>query len=224
LGFSLEGAPMWPTIVGVVGDRPNLGRKRDLGPQGYLCINQVAPAWISSSFVVETSSASGVLGKTIREAVRSVDVDLPVGRAIRADSAITRYSERTKAGLRAMSGIGMFGLLIAILGIYGVVGYSVTERRRELGIRMALGSSRGGVLRLILRQGLTFALVGLAIGVLLAFGVTMGMGELIYGISPFDLPTYLVVGVLLAASAGLATLIPGLRAMRIDPAHSLRYE
>ena len=132
--------------------------------------------------------------------------------------------EGSKAGLRAMSGIGMFGLLIAILGIYGVVGYSVTERRREFGIRMALGSSRVGVLRLIFRQGFSFAVIGLGIGLVLAFGVTMGMEEIVYGISPFDLPTYLVVGVVLAASAGLATLIPGFRAMRIDPAHSLRYE
>jgi len=184
----------------------------------------VAPEWISSSFVIEISLPSGVIGRTIREAVRSVDVDLPVGRAIGTESAIARSMEGTKAGLRAMSGIGMFGLLIATIGIYGVVGYSVTERRRELGIRMALGSSRGGVLRLILRQGLSFAVVGLVIGLVLAFGVTMGMEELVYGISPFDLPTYLVVGLVLAVSAGLATLIPGLRAMRIDPAHSLRYE
>jgi predicted permease len=224
IGFSIEGSTMWPTIVGVVGDRPNLGRQRDLGPEGYLCINQVAPEWISSSFIIETSLAPGVLGRTIREAVKSVDVALPVGRAIGIESAIERSMEGAKAGLRAMSGIGMFGLLIATIGIYGVVGYSVTERRRELGIRMALGSSRGGVLRLILRQGLSFAVVGLVIGLLLAFAVTMGMEELVYGISPFDFPTYLVVGVVLAASAGLATLIPGLRAMRIDPAQSLRYE
>ena len=224
LGFSLESRVLWPTIVGVVGDRPNLGSQRDLGPEGYLCIDQVAPEWVSSSFIIETSSSPGVLGRTVREAVRSVDVDLPVGRAITVDSAINRSMEGSKAGLRAMSGIGMFGLLIAILGIYGVVGYSVTERRREFGIRMALGSSRVGVLRLIFRQGFSFAVIGLGIGLVLAFGVTMGMEEIVYGISPFDLPTYLVVGVVLAASAGLATLIPGFRAMRIDPAHSLRYE
>ena len=224
LGFNMEGSPMWLTIIGVVADRPNLGRKRDIGPESYMCIHQVAPEWVSSSFLIRTSGAPGALGKTLRDTVKSVDSNLPVSRVRGIDAAMERALSGDVAGLRTIIGISAFGLLIAMLGIYGVVGYSVTERRREFGIRMALGSGRGRVLSLILRQGLTFVLIGLGIGLILAYAMTMAMEEMIYGISPLDPTTYLLVAVLLAAAAGLATLIPGVRAMRIDPAHSLRYE
>ena len=224
LGFTFGGKERWPVIVGVVADRPNLGRVRDLGPEAYFSFNQVAPEWASPSFLVETAVASGGFRKGVREAVKSIDLNLPVGRVRPLDLAIAGAMEDMLTGLRAMSAISMFGLLIAMLGIYGVVGYSVTERQREFGIRMALGSSRGRVLRLILHQGLSFVLVGLVLGLLLASAVTIAMEEFIYGISPYDLTTYLIVVLVLVGAACVATLIPGLRAIRIDPVHSLRYE
>ncbi len=224
LGFTLEGKERWPVIIGVVTDRPNLGRERDLGPEAYFCFRQVTPEWAVSSFLIETALVSGAFRKELREAVKAVDLNLPVGRVAHLESSMARAMESMVAGLRTMSAIGLFGLLIAMLGIYGVVGYSVTERRREFGIRMALGSSRGRILQLILRQGLSFVLLGLFVGLLIASGVTLAMKEFVYGISPHDLLTYLVVVLVLAGAASLATLIPGLRAIRVDPANSLRYE
>lgn len=222
LGVSSE--PVWMTIVGVVENRVNLGHERDLGPEGYLCVKQVAPEWGSSSFLVKALPGVTGLGETIRKTVQSINAKLPVGRVIPVTRSMDRAMEANKAGLQVMTGVGMFGLMIAMVGIYGVVGYSVTERQREFGIRMALGCTKGGILRLIFRQGFAFALVGLGIGFVLAFVVTLSMGEFVYGISPVDAPTYSLVFVVLALSAGIATLIPGIRALRIDPSHSLRYE
>ncbi len=224
IGVRIGGEPVWLTIVGVVADRVNLGRKRDLGPEAYVSVAQVAPEWVSSSFLVKMSPGVNGMSERIRESVQAVNVDLPLGPVIPVSRSIERAMEANLAGLRVMTGIGVFGLAIAMLGIYGVVGYSVTERRREFGIRMALGCSKGGILQLIFRQGFSFALVGLGIGLVLALGITLSMGDFVYGIRPFDVPTYSVVFFVLAVAAGLATLIPGIRAVRIDPSWSLRHE
>jgi putative ABC transport system permease protein len=123
--------------------------------------------------------------------------------------------------------LGIFAtvaMILAAIGIYGVIAYSVTQRTREIGIRMALGAQRTQMLGMVLRQSLTLVVVGLAIGFLVALVATRLMATLLYGVGANDLSTYAIVIVLLGAAALLASYIPARRAMKVDPMVALRYE
>jgi putative ABC transport system permease protein len=115
-------------------------------------------------------------------------------------------------------------MLLASIGIYGVLAYSVTQRSRELGIRMALGAARGRVLRLVIGQGMVLAVIGIAIGLVGAFALTRLLAAQLYSITPTDLGTFVGVSFLLATIALVATLVPALRATRVDPVVALREE
>jgi ABC-type antimicrobial peptide transport system permease subunit len=129
-----------------------------------------------------------------------------------------------RVGAKLASEIGTIGLILAIVGLYGIVSFTATQRTREIGIRMALGGSARDVMRLILGQGVGLVMTGLAIGLLAAFGITRVMTRLLVGISPSDPLTYLTVAGLLTAIALLACWIPARRATRVDPGIALRYE
>jgi len=115
-------------------------------------------------------------------------------------------------------------LVLSVIGIYGVMAYAVSQRTRELGIRMALGASRADVLRMVVAQGLRLALMGVAFGLVASFAVTRLIASLLYSVSPTDVVTFTVVPVLLAVAALAASYLPALRATRIDPMTALRYD
>jgi ABC-type antimicrobial peptide transport system permease subunit len=115
-------------------------------------------------------------------------------------------------------------LVLSVIGIYGVMAYAVSQRTRELGIRMALGASRADVLRLVVMQGLRLTVMGVAFGLAVSLAVTRLIATLLYGVSPTDLITFTIVPLLLASAALLASYLPALRATRIDPMVALRYE
>jgi putative ABC transport system permease protein len=120
--------------------------------------------------------------------------------------------------------LGGLGLVLAIVGVYGVMSYSVSQRTHEIGIRMALGAQRGQILSLVGRQGLWLVTAGLAVGLLVAFAVGQLIRDFLVGIGPLDAPTYLVVSALLAVVAAAACLVPARRALRVDPIRALRNE
>jgi ABC-type antimicrobial peptide transport system permease subunit len=132
------------------------------------------------------------------------------------------FANRTAASLASV--LGILGTLLAALGIYGVLSYGVSQRIREIGIRIALGAQRGHVLRLIVGRGLRLAVLGAAVGVIAAAAITHWMSSLLFGVSATDPLTFAVVLLLVTAVAALAAYIPARRAMRVDPVVALRYE
>lgn len=224
--LSIESRQQWFTIVGVVPDRRNLGFQEDLGAEAYLCHQQVAPEWAQYFFLARTTTSPRPIGRAIRQAVQSVDGDQPVSSPVTADARLQRARARrgNVRGTQAIAAMGLFGLLMAVMGIYGVVSNAAIERTRELGVRKALGAGQGDITRFVVKQGMRPTLVGLGVGVLLALGTTFGISQLLFGVSPLDPTIYLLVSLLLGGTALLASLLPALRAGKVDPMEALRYE
>jgi putative ABC transport system permease protein len=151
-----------------------------------------------------------------------VDPLVPVTGVRTMEEAIGRRLATGRFTMMLLTLLGGTGLVLAIVGVYGVVAYFVTQRTRELGVRIALGASAASVQRLVVRRGLTIALVGVVIGAGLAFVATRLLRTMVFGITPHDPWTYLVVAGVLALVATLASYIPARRATRIDPLEALR--
>jgi ABC-type antimicrobial peptide transport system permease subunit len=163
----------------------------------------------------------------IRNAIRSIDATLPVydARTLNEHMQIAVFAQRMAADL--LGAMGVLALLLAAIGLYGVMAYAVSQRTQELGIRLALGASPGSLLGMVVRQGMTLTTIGLAIGLALALGAFGSIGAvrtLLPGISPLDPITFIAVPIVLGLIALLASWIPGRRAGRVDPLVALRYE
>lgn len=205
-------------------DQPNVGRNPDFGPEVFLAFDQTAPRWGTYYFVARAQSNPGRYAKAMKEAARSIDVNQPTSRPAKLDDRLAAVVGRDRAPIKAFSGVGFFGLLMALLGIYGVVSHSVAERTHEIGIRVALGADRGDTLRLILSQGMRLVAIGLIIGVILAGATTFAISQMLFGIGALDPMTYIGVGLAMLSTALLASLIPARHATRIDPITALRYD
>jgi putative ABC transport system permease protein len=176
------------------------------------------------ALVVKSGADPVLLTSAIRDTVQSIDKDQPISaistmKELVSNSVATRRMTLVLLGL--FSGLA---LVLGAVGIYGVISYSVTQRTHEIGIRMALGAPRRGVFRLVVGQGLKLAGIGIAIGVVAAFGLARLMSSLLYGVSATDFETFAGVAILLALVALLACSIPARRATRVDPLVALRYE
>ena len=209
-------------IIGVAGDV----KHRSLGEDSrfflYGTLQQVYRP--DSTLIVRTTSPPSGLMAAARAEVRNLDPDLPV-------FGIMTMAEHVGASMltqrMAALGAGVFGLMalaLAALGVYGVVSYSAGLGRREIGLRVALGAKTADVVRLIVKMGLTPTLVGTGLGLVAAFGVTRFLESQLFGVSPTDPATFAVISVLLIGVAVAASLVPALRASRIDPQITLRYE
>jgi len=173
---------------------------------------------------VRTDVAPTAVTQSLREQVRAVDRDLPVfGERTMAQVAAESVSRRRFA----MQVVGLFGilaLLLAAVGIYGVIAYSVTQRTREIGIRVALGASKTAILRWVLKQGLILTIAGVVVGLVGAFVLTRLLRSLLFGVGPTDIVTYGALAVLLTLVALIACYVPARRATKVDPLVALRYE
>jgi putative ABC transport system permease protein len=161
---------------------------------------------------------------TLRQEVRALDPQQALSNIRTAEQVLAQSIARPRFNTTLIAILASVALLLAAVGIYGVIAYSVTQRTHEIGVRMALGATTGDVLRLVVRQGVTVALTGLAIGSAAAFAATRMLGTLLYGISAADPVTYVVLALLLGAIALLATYIPARRATKVNPVIALRYE
>jgi putative ABC transport system permease protein len=209
-------------VVGVVGDVHDRGVDVATSPTVYGNSLQRPPS-SSMSVVVRARVAPSALVPAMRQAVRSLDSELPLNFKT-LDQVFSSSLDQRRFSLVIFAVFACVALLLAAMGIYGVTNYAVTQRTQEIGIRMALGARVRDVLKLVLREGLSLALVGAAIGLAGAFAVTRVMSNLLFGVAPTDLGTFTAVALVLLAVAFLACYIPARRATRVDPLVALRYE
>ena len=211
----------WMKVVGVVGDVHHNGLNVPPNPEIYL--SQLQEPQSSMAVMARTNGDPLQLAAAAREQVRIIDRDLPVTVTtmdqIYSDSVA---SERFNTSL-----LGIFAavaLLLAMIGVFGVINYSVTQRTHELGIRIALGAQRRDVFRLVVGQGLVLSLLGVGLGAVGALALTRLITGLLFGVSPTDGPTFVLVSLIVTFVAFLACYLPARRATRVDPLVALRYE
>ena len=221
----------WREVIGVVSDERDSGANQP-APTIVYWPQAVQDMWDrkvrvdrSPRFVLRTTRAgSSALVNEAREAVWSVNKDLPIADVKTVQEIYEGSMARTSFTLVMLGIAAAMALLLGVIGIYGVISYSVSQRTREIGIRMALGATRESVSSLFLRHGFRLALIGAAIGLAAAFAATRLMSALLFGISPLDPLTYASVPLVLLAAALLATYLPARRATGIDPSRALRAE
>jgi putative ABC transport system permease protein len=209
-------------VVAIVKD----AKWRNIGePPKAVVYRPISQSWSPvSSFVVRTAGPPNAMLADVRREVQSLDPNLPVQalRTLPEHISEALWPARLGAGLLAV--FGLLALMLAAVGLSGVIAYLVSQRTHEFGIRLALGAQSGDVLRLVIWQGLKLTLSGVVIGLLAAFALTRLMGNLLYGLSPTDPLTFLAITSLLVAVALFASYIPARRATKVDPLVALRYE
>jgi putative ABC transport system permease protein len=209
-------------IIGVVGDLRDAALSRKPGPMMYVPFAQ-APLY-GGEVVVRSSSSASRIAAGIRQTVHSIDKDLPVTDVESFPDAVGASVAQERFRTVMMSSFSGIALILAAVGIFGVISYSASQRTHEIGIRIALGAQQRNVLRLILGQGARLALLGLGIGAAAALPLTHLMAGLLYGVSGTDPLTFGTVGIVLFGVAVTACYIPARRAMRVDPMVALRHE
>jgi putative ABC transport system permease protein len=212
----------WITVVGVVPDFKNEDLNDDTEPSAYLPFPYLAIR--NTGFILRTRGEPLETAAAARAAIRAADPGIPVFEV--ADMETVRMSGVWEYGLfgKMFSTFGIIALFLAAIGVYGVLSYVVGQRLREIGVRVALGAQRWHVLRLVVRQGLVLATVGIALGLVGAFGVTRVVGEILYDVSPTDPVSFVAISLLLAGIACLASYVPARRATAVDPLEALRAE
>ena len=209
-------------VIGVVRDVRSLTLREVDGPYLYLPLDQ--SRW-NSVLLVRTEGDPAALLPAMGSEVRRLDPNLPViAGALHTMISFDPYFVISRVGGVLASIVGLLGLLLACMGVYGTVGYAVVQRTQEIGVRMALGADNGHVLGLILQDGMRPALMGVGAGLLAAAAVSRVLSSMLFGLSPLDTVSFGSVSVLLAAVAVFACYLPSRRAMRVDPMVALRYE
>jgi putative ABC transport system permease protein len=222
LGWSSNGVARGGEVVGIIGDFKQSTLDSEADPQMFLPYDQ-AP-WGSLSIVVRSTTDLGAVAAAARQQVREVDPDLPIYELQTLEDLVSASVSQPRFYMLLLGGFAATALALAAIGLYGVIAYAVSQRRQEIGVRMALGATRDGVVRMVLRQGLVLALVGAVCGLLLALVATRGMETLLFGVSAMDPGIYAVVAVVLVLVAAVASYLPARRAARTEPHLALRGE
>jgi putative ABC transport system permease protein len=220
--------PIWREVVGVV-DRVRHYSLTGASARVQVYVPYTQPPLYFSrlptmALIVRTNDAPAAVTASIRREVAAVDGNLPVFLVRTMTEYVDSTLEQPRLSMSVLASFGGLALLLAAVGIYGVLSYSVSQRTREIGIRMALGATRGSVLRYILRQGAIVSVVGIVAGMGASLASMRLIRDLLFGVSPTDLATYIAIPLLLLAVAFCATIIPARRATRVDPMVALRYE
>jgi ABC-type antimicrobial peptide transport system permease subunit len=224
---------MQPEIVGVVGHVQHWGlgsrEHETIEAQIYLPVWQIPDRFWpllanGGQYVARTSGSLNGLATSIRQAAEKVDSSAVVYDLRPMEDIVARSISTQRLTMLLLSVFSALALVLSAIGIYGVISYLTGQRTHEIGVRVALGASSDDVLRMVLRQGMKMTLIGVAIGIAAAFGLTRLITKMIYGVGATDPVTFAGVAILLSAVAFCACYIPALRATRVDPIVALRYE
>jgi predicted permease len=210
-------------IVGVIMDAKQSDLTLAPRPETYLPHMQAASPR-SLTLVIRSSSDMGALAQAVQQEVWTIDKNLPVSEIRTMEDVVAESIGQQRFNMILLSLFACVALVLAAVGVYGVMSYSVTQRTHEIGIRMALGASARDVLRMVVKQGMTLALLGVGLGLIGAFALTRLMSGLLFDISPTDSLTFTVIPIVLTGVALVACYIPARRATRVDPMIVLRYE
>ena len=210
-------------VVGVVGNSRHDSLAAPPGPEMYVPFSQDPVRSLDVVLRVASTNLIG-LNSELKRAVHEVDKDLFIPKLEPMTTFLSTQLAQPRFNMMLLAVFAGVALILAAIGIYGVIAYSVTQRTREIGIRMALGAQRTQMLGMVLRQSMTLVIIGIVIGFLVALAATRVMATLLYGVGANDLSTYAVVIFLLGGAAFLASYIPARRAMKVDPMVALRYE
>jgi putative ABC transport system permease protein len=226
-----NGQPLWLTIIGVVKNAKQLDWAAEPYPEVYLSALQSRDflggggshtAYIT--IVARTAGDPGDLTSALKTVIWSFDRNLPISDVYTMTRVVADANAQPRFEMLLLGIFGGVAFVLAAVGIYGVMNYSVSRRTREIGIRVSLGASRSGVLRMVVRQGMSQALAGTAAGIVGAFVISTLMSRMLYGVQPTDPVTFGGVAIILSLAALLATCVPARRAMRIAPMTALRNE
>ncbi len=222
-GFSNDA---WCTVVGVVGDTKQYSLGEPSSPVMYLPYTQAPATFMMQdiTFVLRAGSGPLALASAARRAVQAADPDLPVFDVATMDQLVYRSASAPRFNTALLGVFAALALVLAAVGIYGVMSYAVAQRTHEIGVRVALGAEASDIIRQVVRQGMLPAVIGIATGTAGAWGVTRFLSSLLFGVRPTDPITFAMVPVLLAAVGVLACLLPVRRATKVDPVEALRYE
>jgi ABC-type antimicrobial peptide transport system permease subunit len=206
----------------VARDVKQRGVEQSAGTELYVSLDQhrISPA--TMNVVVRTTLPPAALSGTLERLVREVDPSVPIVRFRDMDSVFAESIRRPRLLAQLLGAFAGLALLLAAVGTYGVLSYMVTERRREIGIRMALGAARSSVIALVMKQGLQLTIVGIVVGLAGAFGISRLIATLLFGVRPTDPTTFVVVIMTITLVAAVACWLPAWRASRLDPSVVLR--
>jgi putative ABC transport system permease protein len=215
----------WIQVVGVIGDVKEVGLNEPARHEIYCPYLQARASWEWPRFLALRTSGNPLsVASELRKAAAGIDAAEPLNHVMTMTDILNLETAQSKTQTILLAGLAALALLMACVGIYGVMAYMVTQRTQEMGVRMALGARRADVMALVLRKGLLLALVGIAAGVVVGLGVTRLLGGLLFEVSPGDPLIIAGVAALLLAVALLACVIPARRAASIDPMEALRTE
>jgi len=216
------------TIVGIVGNIRVRGLERSSEPQVYLPYQQVKDSWFAGytpqDLAIRTSQDPTQIAPAVRRIISSAEPQLPITNVRTLDEIVAGETASRRAQLVVLGGFAGIAFLLAAIGIHGLLAYAVSQRTQEIGVRMALGATRGNILGLIIGDAVVLALIGIALGAAAAYASGVGLQSLLAGLSPRDLEAF-SAGILLSLVMTIAgSFLPALRAVHVDPATALRSE
>ena len=218
------GKPLWHTVVGIVKTHRQVIVRYEFPEAAFIPLAQSTMPLNSSTLLVRSTKDPVSLISAVRRQIHSVDPDLPFAKVATMETRVYDALKPQRFNTFLMGLFAALALLLAVVGLYGVLSYSVVQRRHEIGVRMAFGAQTRDVLGLVIRQGMTLTLIGMGIGLIAALGLTRLIKDLLVGVSATDPAPFFVIALLFPMVALLACYLPARRATKVDPMVALRSE